>query len=73
MPSSNSIIQLIEAGARIESIDATDRSSKSMVAIGEAIIARGGTPRFTNCKELSGNALNTVLAALNGDVIFDGV
>ncbi len=70
---SDAVLKLINAGVAFDSVDANGRVSDSLIKIGEAIISRGGKPRFTNCQSLSSDAVIKVHQALRGNVVFEDV
>jgi hypothetical protein len=70
---SDGVVKLINAGAKVESVDANGRTSAGLIKIGQAIAQRGGKPRFVNCQSTSADGLISVHQALGGNVVFEGV
>lgn len=64
-------IRLITHGVNIGSIDATGKTGDTLIRIGKAWIAKGGTPRFVNCGSMTTDTIIRVSTALGGKAVFD--
>lgn len=70
---SDGVVKVINAGVKIESVDAAGRTSDSLIKIGHAIIAHGGMPRFTNCQSVTSDSIIKVSSSLGGKAVFEGI